>query len=172
MAEDVDELTDAAEAEVRERVVRLGFGGDRKRFERFCETLCKQLPRGTGVVIRGSAVTGERWEDGAPFDADGPGTSDLDVTLVGADVMECWLEDEYYIPALHTKPAGDKTPHAAPALNALREELQRIAGRPVNFQATSNLVLFARDVLFGQPYHILVETCEGAPSSSPQGGDA
>jgi hypothetical protein len=161
MAEDVDELSDE---EVRERIVRLGFGGDRARFEQFCDKLRADLPRGTGVALRGSAVTGERWENGAPFDADGPGTSDLDVTLVGADVMECWLEDEYYIPGLHTKPAGDKTPHAAPALNTLREELQRIAGRPVNFQATNNLVLFARDVLFGQPYHMLIETDEGASS--------
>jgi hypothetical protein len=28
-------------------------------------------------------VTGFRWKDGATFDADGPGTSDLDLTLVG-----------------------------------------------------------------------------------------
>ena len=27
-------------------------------------------------MLRGSAVTGVRWQDGAPFDADGPGTSD------------------------------------------------------------------------------------------------
>ena len=45
------------------------------------------IPPGTTVVLRGSAVTGIRWKDGAPFDADGPGTSDLDLTLVGSDVL-------------------------------------------------------------------------------------
>ena len=35
----------------------------------------------------GSAVTARRWSDGAPFDADGPGTSDLDLTLVGDAVI-------------------------------------------------------------------------------------
>ena len=146
--------------EVRARIVRLGFGGDAKRFEQFCEKLRAGLPPGTGVALRGSVVTAERWEDGLPFDADGPNTSDLDVTLVGAEVMNCWNSDAFYIPALHTKPLGDKDPGIAPALNPVREELQRIAGRPVNFQATSNIVLFARDVLFGQPYFTLIEAEE------------
>jgi hypothetical protein len=43
----------------------------------------------------------------------------------------------------------------------LREELQTLAGRPVAFQATSNLVLYARDVLFDEPYCIVIE----APAS-------
>ena len=30
---------------------------------------------------------GMRWKDGAPFDAEGPGTSDLDLTLVGGDAL-------------------------------------------------------------------------------------
>ncbi len=71
--------------------------------------------------------------------------------------MKCWDEDSYYIPALHTKPLGDKDPRCAPLLNPLREELQRIARRPVNFQATSNIILFARDVLLGQPYFTIIE---------------
>ena len=146
--------------EVRARIVRLGFGGDAKRFEQFCEKLRAGLPPGTGVALRGSVVTAERWEDGAPFDADGPGTSDLDVTLVGPEAMGFWSEDAFYIPALHTKPLGDKDPDIAPGLNPLRESLQRIARRPVNFQATSNLILFARDVLLGQPYFTLIEAEE------------
>lgn len=157
MAEDVKEMDDE---EVRERVIRLGFGGDRRRFEAFREKMRAGLPKGTGVVLRGSVVTAERWEDGAPFDADGEGTSDLDVTLVGDEVMECWKKDDFYIPSFHTKPLGDKDPGIAPAMNPLREELQRMAGRPVNFQATSNLILFARDVLFGQPYFTLIEAGE------------
>lgn len=154
---DVKEMSDE---EIRARIVRLGFGGDADRFQKFCDVLRAQLPVGTGVALRGSVVTAERWEDGSPFDADGRGTSDLDVTLVGGEVMKFYRDDAYYIPALHTKPLGDETKEIAPALNPLREELQRIARRPVCFQATSNLILFARDVLFGQPYFTIIEAEE------------
>ena len=159
MADDVKEMTDE---EIRARIVRLAFDGDRRRFEQFCEKLRAELPRGTGVALRGSALTNERWEDGRPFDADGKGTSDLDITLVGPKVMECWREDEFYIPGLHTKPLGDECPDIAPALNDLRVGLQRLAGRPVHFQATSNMILYARDVLFDQPYFMLLPADEDA----------
>jgi hypothetical protein len=159
MGKDPKEMS---EEELRARIVKLGFGGDGQRFESFCETLREGLPGGTGVALRGSVVTSERWEDGAPFDADGQGTSDLDVTLIGSKVMEYWLEDAFYIPGLHTKPLGDKDPLIAPGLNPLRESLQKLARRPVNFQATSNLVLFTRDVLLSQPYFTLIEAGEGA----------
>ena len=148
--------------EIRERIIRLGFDGDAQRFEEFCELLRAGLPAGTGVALRGSVITAERWVDGEPFDADGPCTSDLDVTLVGSQVMEYWEDDEYYIPALHTKPLGDKAPHIAPRLNPLRESLQRLVGRPVNFQATSNLILFVRDVLLDQPYFMIIEAEEAS----------
>ncbi len=159
MTEDVKEMTDD---EIRARIVRLGFDGDQRRFDEFCTIMRTELPRGTVVVLRGSALTNERWEDGRPFDADGKGTSDLDVTLVGPAVMECWSEDEFYIPSLHTKPLGDECPQIAPALNPLREKLQRLVGRPVHFQATSNLILYARDVLFNQPYFTLIPADEDA----------
>jgi hypothetical protein len=154
MAKDVKEMNDE---EIRERIIRLGFDGDGRRLDEFCEKLQTDLPKGTGVVLRGSVVTAERWEDEAPFDADGPGTSDLDVTLVGSRVMEHWDKEAFYIPTLHTKPLGDKDPDIAPGLNPLREALQQMVGRPVNFQATSNMILFARDVLFDQPYFTLIE---------------
>lgn len=159
MTKDVKEMSGE---EIRKRIVRLGFGGDERRLEMFCEKLREGLPEGTGVTLRGSALTAERWADGAPFDADGEGTSDLDITLVGTEVMECWNQDAFYIPGLHTKPLGDKDPGIAPELNALREDLQEIAGRPVNFQATSNLILFARDVLLNQPYYTLIEAGESS----------
>lgn len=162
MGEDAQDVKEMSDDEIRRRIIELGFDGDRKRFDKFCETLREGLPRGTGVALRGSVVTAERWENGAPFDADGKGTSDLDVTLIGDKVMEYWLEDAYYIPGLHTKPLGDKDPLIAPVLNPLRESLQKLARRPVNFQATSNLVLFTRDVLFGQPYFTLIEADESA----------
>ena len=49
----------------------------------FLEGVRRATPPGTTAVIRGSCVTGERWKDGAAFDSDGPGTSDMDLTLVG-----------------------------------------------------------------------------------------
>jgi hypothetical protein len=157
MVKDAKEMTDE---EIHARIVRLGFGGDARGYEEFCERLREGLPKGTGVALRGSVVTAERWEDGAPFDADGHGTSDLDVTLIGSRVMEYWNEDAFYIPVLHTKPLGDKDPGIATGLNPLREGLQRLVGRPVNFQATSNLILFARDVLMNQPYFTIIEAEE------------
>jgi hypothetical protein len=157
MSNDVKEMTDE---EIRARIIQLGFDGDRQRFEAFCDKCREGLPKGTGVALRGSVVTNERWADGEPFDADGKGTSDLDVTLIGSEVMQYWDDGQYYIPALHTKPLGDKTPDIAPDLNPIREELQRLARRPVNFQATSNIILFARDVLFSEPYFMIIETGE------------
>ena len=157
MAKDVKEMDDE---EIRGRIIRLGFDGDASRFEAFCEKLRAGLPRGTGVALRGSVITNERWEDGEPFDAKGKYTSDLDVTLVGAEVMEYWDKEAFYIPGLHTKPLGDKDPDIAPGLNPLRAALQQMVGRPVNIQATSDLILFARDVLLGQPYFMVVEAKE------------
>ena len=76
--------------------------------------------------------------------------------------MEAWSADAYYIPGLHTKPLCDKEPDVAPSLNPLREALQQLVGRPVNMQATSSMVIYARDVLFGEPYYVVVEAGEGA----------
>jgi hypothetical protein len=146
-----------SEEEIFERVTRLAFDGDTLRFREFLKKLESGIPAGTGIALRGSVVTNERWEDGKPFDADGRGTSDLDVTLIGAEVMKYWDKDAFYIPGLHTKPLCDEDSGIAPGLNTLREELQELAERPVNFQATSNLILFARDVLFNEPYFMLIE---------------
>lgn len=156
------EPKEMSDDEILARILRLGFGGDKSLYESFCEKLRAELPRGTGVALRGSVITAERWEDGSPFDADGHGTSDLDVTLIGDKVKEYWHEDAFYIPALHTKPLGDKDPTIAPALNPLRESLQEMVGRPVNFQATSNMVLFVRDVLLSQPFFTIIEAEDGA----------
>lgn len=149
-----------SEAEIRSRVITLGFGGDERLFIAFYRKLQQGLPEGTGIVLRGSVITNQRHEDGAPFDSQGKETSDLDVTLVGRKVMEAWKSDAYYIPGLHTKPLCDSDPEVASSLNPLRESLQQLAGRPVNFQATSSFVLFARDVLLSEPYFVVVKAGE------------
>ena len=145
-----------SETEIRSRIVTLAFDGDERLFIAFYRKLQQGLPEGTGIVVRGSVVTNKRHEDNAPFDSLGKGTSDIDVTVVGKKVMEAWNESSFYIPGLHTKPLCDKDPTAAPSLNELRTAVQKMVGRPVNIQATSSLVLYARDVLFGEPYYVVV----------------
>ena len=157
LEKDVDELSGE---EILERIIELGFDGDWQLYEKFCEKLKEGLPEGTGVALRGSVVTNERYEDGRPFDAKGENTSDLDVTLIGEQARAMWSDDAYYIPALHTKPLGDKDPLIAPALNPLRVELQELVKRPVNIQATANFIMFVRDVLLGQPYYMIIEAEE------------
>ena len=154
MAKDVKEMS---EQEIRERVLLLGFGGDQRLFMAFRKRLQADLPKGTGVALRGSVVTNKRWEDERPFDAGGKGTSDLDVTLVGNKVMQYWDKDAFYLPGLHTQPLCDKEPGIAIGLDKLRKDLQKLVGRPVNFQATANLVLYARDVLFDEPYFTVIQ---------------
>lgn len=151
------EVNDMTKEQIEERITRLAFDGDALRYREFCAKLKAGLPEGTGVALRGSVITNKRWEDGKPFDAEGRGSSDLDVTLIGDKVMEYWNENAFYIPGLHTKPLCDQDPQIAPDLNPLRDELQKLAARPVNFQATSNFILYSRDVLFDEPYCTVIE---------------
>ena len=158
--EDADDQTiqgGLTDAEKRNNVVRLAFGGDESRFEAFCEHVRRGIPEGTGVVLRGSAVTGERWGDGAPFDADGPGTSDLDLTLVGAEVLSLFKITGFYVPGVHSRPLSDEDPLIAPDLIPLRQQLIAMVGRPVNIQATRDFVMQLRGDLLGQPYLTLIE---------------
>ncbi|HKP85531.1 MAG TPA: hypothetical protein VJZ26_05520 [Blastocatellia bacterium] len=149
-----------SQEEMRDRVIRLAFGGDPARLQEFCDLLRAELPQGTGAVLRGSAVTGVRFDDGAPFDADGPGTSDLDLTLLGEKVIDLYILDGFYVPKIHSKPLSDKDPDIAPDLIPLREKLQRMVNRPVNIQATRDFVMYLRGDLIGQPYITLIERGE------------
>jgi hypothetical protein len=109
-------------------------------------------------VLRGSAVTGFRWKDNAPFDADGPGTSDLDLTLVGGDeVIGLYKVTGFFVPGIHSRPISKDDPHIAPDLIPLRERLMAMVGRPVNIQATRDFVMYLRGELMGQPYLVLIE---------------
>ena len=158
------------EDEMRACCVKLAFGDDERRYEEFCRIVGEAVPEGTCVVLRGSAITGRRWKDGTPFDGDGPGTSDLDLTLVGSEVLKFYILDGFYLPGVHTKPLSDKDPDIAPDLVPLRERLMAMVKRPVNIQATRDFVMQVRESWFGQPYLTLVgqiggdkgETCETA----------
>ena len=151
----------------RERIIRLAFGSDEARYEQFLAALREVTPPDVEVILRGSAVTGRRWADGQPFDADGPGTSDLDVTFLGRDMLKFW--DSFYIPGLHTVPLSDEHPDASRTFAPLRRALCKLAGRPVNLQASAGLVQFARDVLMEQPYVTLIERQEGENVEVSQG---
>jgi len=149
-----------AESEMRDNVVRLVFGGDAGRYQEFCDVLRREIPPGTGAVLRGSAVTGVRHDDGAPFDADGPGTSDLDLTLVGADAVALYRLDGFFIPKVHSRPISEKDPDIAPDLLPLRDRLMKMVGRPVNIQGTRDWVMFVREHVMGQPYLTLCGKAE------------
>lgn len=149
------------EAQMRAHLLSEVFGGQVERFEAFCDAIREALPPSASAVLRGSAVTGVRWKDGAPFDADGPGTSDLDLTLVSAELLTLFSLDGFFVPGVHSKPLSDKDPDIAPGLVPLRERLMALAGRPVNIQATRDIVMFLRGDLLGQPYLTLVN--KGAP---------
>jgi hypothetical protein len=145
------------EAEKRQNVIRLAFGGSEERFEEFCRTIREEIPSGTHVILRGSAVTGSRWRDGAPFDADGPGTSDLDLTLVGDNVIGLFKVTGFFVPGIHSRPVSEEDPDIAPGLIPLRETLIVMTGRPVNIQASRELVLQFRGGLLDQPFLTLIE---------------
>lgn len=140
------------EAEKRQTFISLVFDGDQARYDEFRELIASVVPRGTRAIVRGSAVTGQRWKDQAPFDAEGPGTSDIDLTLVGADVLGAFTLTGFYVPGAHTRPMGENDPDIAPAFADLREALTRMAGRPVNVQASRDWVVQLRGDLMGQPY--------------------
>ena len=150
------------EAEKRENVIRLAFDNDPAKLDTFVQLIKNVVPENTGVVLRGSAVTGFRWKDKAPFDADGPGTSDLDLTLVGSDVLDFYKITGYFVPGVHSRPLSEGAPDVAPRLVPLRNRLMELVGRPVNIQGTRDWVMFMREQLFGQPYLTIVGKTESA----------
>jgi hypothetical protein len=152
---DLDILDAESQRIIRERVTELAFGGDPKRFEEFVSVISDATPDGVEVILRGSAVTGHKWGSDQPFDAEGPGTSDLDVTFVGGDMVT--LFNEFHIPGIHSVPLGEDHPAASLALLPLRKRLCSMVNRPVNIQATTSLVQYVRDVVMDQPYLVMVK---------------
>ncbi len=170
MAEEAESATTPAaeltQEEKRENVIRLAFGGSDERYREFIDTVREAVPPGTGVVLRGSAVTGVRWKDSAPFDADGTGTSDLDLTLVGGDdVLALYKVTGFFVPGIHSRPLSDDDPEIAPDLIPLREQLMKMVGRPVNIQGTRDFVMYLRGELIGQPYLVMIDKDECSSDS-------
>jgi hypothetical protein len=154
---------DESEHTMRERVIRLAFGGDARRYDEFLRVLGDATPAGVEVILRGSAVTGHKHGSDEPFDADGPGTSDLDVTFVGGDMVS--LFREFHIAGIHSVPLSEEHPFASPALGDLRKTLCAMVGRPVNLQATTSLVQNVRDAVMDQPYIVLLKKPEQVDAS-------
>jgi hypothetical protein len=144
-----------SQREIRERVIRLVFAGDQRRFDEFLRELSEATPDGVEVILRGSSVTGHKFGSEEPFDGDGPGTSDLDVTFVGGDMVS--LFRDFHIPGIHSAPLSEAHPFASPPLGPLRHRLSAMARRAVNLQATTSLVQYVRDVAMDQPYLVLLK---------------
>ena len=157
MTEQIASEKELTEAEKRDNVIRLAFDNDPGKLEHFVQLIKDVVPENTGVVLRGSAVTGYRWKDKAPFDADGPGTSDLDLTLVGSRILEYYKVTGFFVPGVHSRPISKDDPDIAPDLIPLRERLMDMVKRPVNIQGTRDFVMYFRGELLGQPYLTLVE---------------
>ena len=60
------------------------------------------------------------------------------------------------MPGLHSRPVSSEDDMFAPELLPLRAKLMAMVGRPVNIQATGDLVMFLRGDLLGQPYLTIV----------------
>jgi hypothetical protein len=148
--------THPTDAEKLSCVLKLAFNNDRQLFDRFCGLVQAAVPEAHAAVLRGSAITGTRYTDGAPFDADGPGTSDLDLTLVGAEVLRYYTA--FWIPGMHSKPLSDEDPEIAPELKPRRGQLIDMVRRPVNIQGTRDWVQHFRGDVMNQPYLTLFGT--------------
>ena len=131
-------------------VLSLAFDNDRSKYDQFCEIVRESVPEAHAAVLRGSAITGRRYVDDAPFDADGPFTSDLDLTLVGAEVLRYY--SAFWIPGMHSKPLSDEDPDIAPELTPLRRRLMDLVRRPVNIQGTRDFIQYFRGDIMKQPY--------------------
>src|SRR5687768_1960189 len=157
MTSDNPSNSDFTDEEKRARVCRLAVGGDHAKLDEFCKLVKESIPHGTAVVLRCSVVTGRRGSDGARFDADGPGTSDPDRTLLGEDVVGHVKVAGFIVPGIHSRPLSDDDPDIAPDLVPLRKKLIEMTGRPVNIQGTRDWVMYFRGEMLGQPYLTLVE---------------
>lgn len=135
--------------------IERAFDGETARFGEFVKALRTGVPRGTRLALRGSAIQGYAYRTDEPFDAKGPGTSDLDVVLFGDEAMAAWHDDGFVVRGVNTLPLSDETAWFAPSLDPARREAQAIARRPVSIQAMAPWFLDLRAALQVQPYVLL-----------------
>ncbi|HEU4672845.1 MAG TPA: hypothetical protein VFS32_08100 [Candidatus Limnocylindrales bacterium] len=143
------------DTELVAELVARAFAGDWDRYAAFLATLRSALPADTRIVVRGSGVQGESYRSGEPFDARGPGTSDLDLVLLGDAAMALWRTDAFYLPNVNTMPLDDKARWVAPDLEPTRVAAQEIAGRPVAIQAMAPWFLELRSALQGTSFLVV-----------------
>ena len=151
--------SELTEEEMRENAIRLAFGGDRERFEEFCRVLAENIPEDTAAVLGGSSVMGHSFE-GDPYDAAGPGSSDVDIYLIGNAAVEYFGLNGFWIPGIHSHPVKDGDEDIAPGLKPLRHRLKEIVGREVTLQASQNFYYWFREKWLGQPYMLLAGTLD------------
>jgi hypothetical protein len=128
------------------------FGQDPGVLVRFVGTLREALPPDTAIILRGSAVSGHSYTTEQPFDGAGAGTSDLDIVLIGAEVLELFDAEARLFGGVNTLPLSDHAPWVAPDLDPARRRCQEMVGRPVNIQVMSRWFLDLRAAVQGQPY--------------------
>ena len=118
----------------------------------FLAALRSGLPADTGLYLRGSAVNGESYETGRPFDARGPHTSDLDLVAVGDEASRLWVDEAKLLGGVNTLPLCDGSEWVAPALDPARRRAQAIVERPVSLQSMAVWFLDLRAAVQGQAY--------------------
>ena len=136
--------------------MRRAFHGDPEIYRRFLAAL-RQPIGDADIVLRGSAVTGESYRGHEAFDAHGPGSSDLDIVLVGQDAFRLWDSHAFYLRGVNTLPLSDRTTWVAPGLEPARQAAQAIVGRPVNIQAMARWFLEIRAIVQGQRHVTLMD---------------
>jgi hypothetical protein len=130
------------------------FDGDLERYVNFVNTIEKNVPNNTTVVMRGSAVNDFKWVNGRPFDG-GNIASDIDLILVGKEPMGLWTNGKNVYLGQQTPFASSEVPKAispAPGLYDLILELERQSGRGVNFVGMTNMLNEFRNLVQGMPY--------------------
>ena len=142
--------------DLTDRILRRAFRGDPDVYRRFLATL-REATGDTDIVLRGSAVTGESYRDREAFDAHGPGSSDLDLVLVGPGAFQHWVPEAFYLRGVNTVPISDGKPWVAPSLEPARKAAEKLVGRPVNIQAMARWFLELRAIMQGQPHVTLTE---------------
>ena len=89
------------------------------------------------------------------------------MTFVGDGCIHYFNVTGFYVPGVHSRPLCDEDPDVAPDLVPLRQQLMAMVRRPVNLQASRDVVLSFRGDLLGQPYLTLFTKAEGLSLNKP-----